>query len=818
MKTHGLLRGILAVGTVVVLLALAPAFLAVPASAGTYYWDSNGATGGAGVTPNGTWGTNVYWSTNSGGTIAPTVTNTVVGDILYFSAGTDAATGIYTVNLNGAQGATKVYFDDGTVTIGTGNVTCNAWEVAASRTATVDAAIAGAGFTKTGAGTLVLTGSNSFTSTTMSLGTLAVNSDLALGTAPGILTTNITLSGGSTLRFDAAMAVDSNRRISLSGTGAILDTQGYNVSAGTVIGGNALTKQGAGSLTLSGAATLGIVTVNNGTLAFSGACTTGNTVTVNAGTLSILSGGSLATTGNGTLTVASGAAVTSAGSISISSVSTLNVGGTLTMTAGTLSLTKGNGGDMGQITSGGSILLQGSSIFAIGGNANAYYIVGNGGILDVGPSATVSGIDFLRVDSGGTLRGSGTSSSRVTISAGGHLAPGTSIGKFTFSDTLTLSGNYDWALGALKSDTTVPAATPGTDYDLVKLTAGNVVATGSTLNLAFSGAAAGGPTSNSLWHSNQSWKIIDNQGGAGTLTGLPAIASGTSNYPNKGSFSIAASGNDVVLSWTTAAAATIGLTATPVDSTIITSGTTTVNVAVSNTALAGAWDLGYGYTTGDGLAGSGSGTKAPGAAADNLALTFTGGATGSHGSVTVSDPFATNDSQTRNSLVTVLANSNARFTDNGGSGAKTLSNNNDDLEIDFGTLAQGGNIDSFFDVFAQVVVTNLTAKLDLDLISSSGDTGVLAVIGKVAFSDLAAGFGESYTGRFDTSAASASYLATYVFKLSDQNLPGASLPQSELLTLTLKGTVMPEPATMTLLGLGGLCMGLARMRGKRRAA
>jgi autotransporter-associated beta strand protein len=711
MKTHGLFRGILAVGTVVVLLAQAPATAAI------YTWD-----GGAGTNA---WGTSANWV---GDPVAPV---SAVANVLVFTGSVQTATNnniVTSFDLNSLQ-------------------------------------------FNSGASAFTVTGSSLEFRTSGVTPTILQDSANAQSVANNLILTNntaVTVSGAGTLTLSGA----------LSGAGT-------------------LTKNGAGTLTLSGASTIG------------------STVTVNDGTLSILTGGSLATTGNGTFTVASGAAVTSAGSISISSVSTLTVGGTLTMTAGTLSVTRGNGGDLGQITSGGSILLQGSSIFSIGGNTNAYYIVGNGGILDVGPSATVSGIDFLRVDSGGTLRGSGTSSSRVTISAGGHLAPGTSVGKFTFSDTLTLSGNYDWQLGALKSDTTVPAATPGTDYDLVKLTAGNVVATGSTLNLSFSGAAAGGPTSNSLWHSSQSWKVIDNQG-AGTLTGLPSVASG--NYPNKGSFGIAASGNDVVLSWTSAAAATIGLTATPVDSTIITSGTTTVNVAVSNTAAGGAWDLNYAYTTGDGLAGSGSGTKAVGAAADNLALTFTGGATGSHGSVNVSDTFATNDSQTRNSLVTVLDHSNAMFTDDGGSGAKALSNNNDDLEIDFGSLAPGGNIDSFFDVFAQVVVTDLTAKLDLDLISSSGDTGVLAVIGKVAFSDLAAGQEEDYTGRFDTSATPASYLATYVFKLSDQNLPGASAAQSELLTLTLKGTVTPEPATMALLGLGGLCMGLARMRGRKRAA
>jgi hypothetical protein len=391
----------------------------------------------------------------------------------------------------------------------------------------------------------------------------------------------------------------------------------------------------------------------------------------------------------------------------------------------------------------------------------------------------------------------------VTINTGGHLAPGNSIGKLTFSNILTLAGNYDWELGALKSDTTAPAATPGTDYDLIKLTASNVVATGSTLNLSFTGGAAGGPTGNSLWHSNQSWKIIDNQG-AGTLTGLPTIASGTSSYPNKGSFGIAASGNDVVLSWTSAAAATIGLTATPVHPTIITSGTTTVNANVSNTAASGAWDLSYAYSTGDGLAGTGIGTKAVGAAADILALTFTGGAIGSSkGSVTVSDPFATNNSQTRNSLVTVLDHSNASL---GASDTNALA-------LDIGTFAlNSGTQTSPFSIYNLVTTAGYTATLDLISIEGTDDTSTLTTNAASFVSGLEAGNHEDLVASLDTSVQG-SFHAVYKLHMSDQDLPGKG---TAVLQLNLSGTVLPEPATMTLLGLGGLAVGWSRIRGRKR--
>jgi hypothetical protein len=49
---------------------------------------------------------------------------------------------------------------------------------------------------------------------------------------------------------------------------------------------------------------------------------------------------------------------------------------------------------------------------------------------------------------------------------------------------------------------------------------------------------------------------------------------------------------------------------------------------------------------------------------------------------------------------------------------------------------------------------------------------------------------------------------------------GLKVTNDVSLTSTAAGTlsITPEPATMALMGLGGLCMGLARMRGRKRAA
>ena len=107
---------------------------------------------------------------------------------------------------------------------------------------------------KAGSGTMVLSGTNTNTGgTTMQGGTLNINSDAALGTAPASPATNVTFSGNSTLQAGAAVSLSGNRNITInSGITATLDTQSNTMSiSGVVNGSGGLTKIGSGTLTLS---------------------------------------------------------------------------------------------------------------------------------------------------------------------------------------------------------------------------------------------------------------------------------------------------------------------------------------------------------------------------------------------------------------------------------------------------------------------------------------------------------------------------------------------------------------------------------------
>ena len=132
--------------------------------------------------------------------------------------------------------------------------------------------------TKTGAGTLTLTGTNAYTgSTTISEGTLKGN--IASGT-------DLSIADGATYDGDnKARSVGG-----LNGAGNILNTDGLTVQSGDFAGSidnsnSGLTKTGAGTLTLSGTNTYtGMTTVRSGTLAL-GNDLTSNQLTLYGGTV-----------------------------------------------------------------------------------------------------------------------------------------------------------------------------------------------------------------------------------------------------------------------------------------------------------------------------------------------------------------------------------------------------------------------------------------------------------------------------------------------------------------------------------------------------
>jgi hypothetical protein len=275
---------------------------------------------------------------------------------------------------------------------------------------------------------------------------------------------------------------------------------------------------------------------------------------------------------------------------------------------------------------------------------------------------------------------------------------------------------------------------------------------------------------------------------------------------------------------TIVAPSTIGLSS-PINATIITGGEGAVGAMVANThdpatggnmiyALSGA------IASGDGtVLTSASGALAPGNSEAKTVSVTSSNVGENTVTLTATSAEATNSPQHIDTILTVLAHSDARFqVGSGGGAAQTLSSLDNALLVDFGSVAPGaGGRTANLSLLNFESAPGFTVGLDLDTLDFDGNDAVLALDEldalwrKSTSTDKALEDSQTLHLTFDTSMPG-TYLVTYTFKLSDQNLSGASLEGSEVLILTVKGTVTPEPATLALLGLGGLGMLLSRKR------
>lgn len=148
---------------------------------------------------------------------------------------------------------------------------------------------------------------------------------------------------------------------------------------------------------------------------------------------------------------------------------------------------------------------------------------------------------------------------------------------------------------------------------------------------------------------------------------------------------------------------------------------------------------------------------------------------------------------TINISASVLAHSEASF-------SSVLDQNS--LLVDFGAVQQGTLADESFSIFNLESFADYTASLNLNSISSSGNTtSFLTDLG--TFTNLAAGSALTFTSTFNTSTLGI-FSATYLLNVFDENLPGATAGSQ--LSLVFRGEVIavPEPIGLSLLGIGGV--------------
>jgi len=258
------------------------ALCGLSARSATYYWDINGDGAGAGgATPSGTWDTGVTanWSTDSAGGVATTTWTD--NDDAIFSAGSDAI-GTFTVELSGSPTVGDLTVEEGTVTI-SGGTALNIGGGVASKgvidvfefsTLTISSVITGGDDSGTitrgldggtGYGTLILTGTNTYTGkTAVRVGTLSFDSIGDVNAGPSALgnPANATLGtielGSSfaeaTLQYTGT-GHNSDRVINLPGGEGLvtLDASGSGPLVFTSASGITVTGNGQHSLQLTNA-------------------------------------------------------------------------------------------------------------------------------------------------------------------------------------------------------------------------------------------------------------------------------------------------------------------------------------------------------------------------------------------------------------------------------------------------------------------------------------------------------------------------------------------------------------------------------------
>jgi autotransporter-associated beta strand protein len=526
---------------------------------------------------------------------------------------------------------------------------------------------------KTTSGTVTLSGANTFnTGLRIEAGQVNLNNSSAAGNG------TITILGGTLDNTSGgAITLSKNNAQSWSGDFSFVGTNNLNlgtgnvtmnatrtltISSGTLTVGGAisgtgfgLTKNGSGTLQLSGANTYtGATSVNAGNLTLSGSLT-GSSITVNgasavlhqtaAGSISgtgsafTLTAGSASLSGNNSYT---GGTAINGGTLTIGHAGALGASGNISFDGGTLQYGSGITADLSSriknsasaiaIDTNGQAVTYGSAIDSTNSGglvksgagsltlsaANTYTgaTTVNGGTLVLNGSNTGSAIT---VNSGGTLGGTGTGGA-LTVNSGGTVAPGTSPGTLTVESAIwNGGGNYNWQIHNA-------TGAAGTGWDLLS--------SAGTLTI---GATSGDKFKINLWSLSST---------APDTTGTPVNFNAASNYSwSIASFSsisgFSADKFQVVSAPANGAGGFLGATGTfsiSSNGTVISIDYTAPSASAVWTAGSGNWSTGANWQSGSvpspgvpiEFAGGGGTSTNNSALASVNGLSFTANATGSY--------------------------------------------------------------------------------------------------------------------------------------------------------------------------------------------
>lgn len=402
------------------------------------------------------------------------------------------------------------------IRVGDGSAASAGW------TATIDNVIAGNGLQKTGDGTLVLNGTNTYTQgTQLVAGTLSVSSDANLGNAGNA----IDFEGG-TLQVTGTAYTSTPRSIVFGAAGGgfdIADAANTFTVAQPLTGTGSLTKLGDGTLVLAGVNTYsGGTTVSAGTLQGDTASLQGNitdnaSLVFNQGTDGTFAG-----------------VVSGAGSITKDGVGTLTLSGANSYAGGT---TINAGALQGNTTS-----LQGN----ITDNASLIF----NQVVDGTFASVISGTGALTKDGAGTLTLSGANSysGGTTIDAGALRGDTTSLqGDITNNASLIFNqvanGSYSGAVSGTGSLTKDGAGT-------LTLSGANTYGGGTTVNAG----ALQGDTGSLQGNIVDNASVIFNQIVDGTYAG---VVSGAGSLTKDGAGTLTLSGSNTYTGGTTISAGTL---------------------------------------------------------------------------------------------------------------------------------------------------------------------------------------------------------------------------------------------------------------------